>query len=439
MADQVSPQISAAFAALFSTISDHESDARKAMISLLDPATIQKPEGGVSLDSSTIEKIIATVDPDTALKMDTAIESTYFVEQTALWTVKRSFDTRRTAVANFNNMSAPRGRGQHAYVLEADANYCYDLDPDVREFLVFEISKITGYETTSAVDAADSTVVVLGPKAILGPNIIEADNERIWDPKGVHGRSSKIPRPPEAFILYRKDKHPEIKSNFPGIHNNEISVMIGSMWCQESVEVRAKYHDKSQMIKAALMATHPDYRYKPRKSSEIKKRRGAARILVIDETAFPFRVHDPLRRGPDLDIDDEKMLRRRFPGIRQVRVKVNAETEITQRIACNKKHHVTILRGWTPRLVESWVLRDVENDFGLFSHGATVSGSNNQGRTATLFQDAWNGVEVSHGSQVSTELPIREPEVVAMDMHLVEDTDIDSIVENWDQHLASAN
>jgi hypothetical protein len=32
----------------------------------------------------------------------------------------------------------------------------------------------------------------------------------------------KIPRPPNAYILYRKDKHPIILDTYPGIRNNEI-------------------------------------------------------------------------------------------------------------------------------------------------------------------------------------------------------------------------
>jgi len=44
------------------------------------------------------------------------------------------------------------------------------------------------------------------------------------------------------------------------------------MWKGESPEVRAKYHQKSLDIKAQLLALHPNYRYAPRKSSEIRRR-----------------------------------------------------------------------------------------------------------------------------------------------------------------------
>lgn len=53
----------------------------------------------------------------------------------------------------------------------------------------------------------------------------------VWDPlhnhvpmvvKRARDVSTKVPRPPNAFILYRKDKHAQLKASFPDIHNNEI-------------------------------------------------------------------------------------------------------------------------------------------------------------------------------------------------------------------------
>lgn len=35
-------------------------------------------------------------------------------------------------------------------------------------------------------------------------------------------RMKKIPRPPNAFILYRQHHHPKVKAAHPDMHNNEI-------------------------------------------------------------------------------------------------------------------------------------------------------------------------------------------------------------------------
>ena len=37
-----------------------------------------------------------------------------------------------------------------------------------------------------------------------------------------HARRAKVPRPPNAFILYRQERHPVLKSEHPEYHNNDI-------------------------------------------------------------------------------------------------------------------------------------------------------------------------------------------------------------------------
>ncbi|KAK0753562.1 high mobility group box domain-containing protein, partial [Schizothecium vesticola] len=81
----------------------------------------------------------------------------------------------------------------------------------------------------------------------------------------------KTPRPPNAFILYRKDMHGELKKRYPDIHNNEISVLAGSLWKAERPEVRAKYYAKSVELKDQLLRAQPHYRYQPRRSADIRR------------------------------------------------------------------------------------------------------------------------------------------------------------------------
>nr|AST15023.1 mat1-2-1 [Trichoderma spinulosum] len=89
-------------------------------------------------------------------------------------------------------------------------------------------------------------------------------------------KPTKIPRPPNAYILYRKDRHNMVKAANPGITNNEIfpilAQILGRAWNQESRDVRQTYKTMSEEIKLALLEKHPDYQYKPRKSSEKRRR-----------------------------------------------------------------------------------------------------------------------------------------------------------------------
>ncbi|QSS53977.1 HMG box protein [Histoplasma capsulatum var. duboisii H88] len=89
-------------------------------------------------------------------------------------------------------------------------------------------------------------------------------------------KPEKIPRPPNAFILYRQHHHPLVKATHPDFHNNEISVLLGKKWKAESAETKAHFKSLADEIKVQHAKDHPDYQYAPRKPSE-KKRRSTSR------------------------------------------------------------------------------------------------------------------------------------------------------------------
>ncbi|KAL0937927.1 mating type protein mat1-2-1 [Colletotrichum truncatum] len=82
----------------------------------------------------------------------------------------------------------------------------------------------------------------------------------------------KVPRPPNAYILYRKDHHAKVKQFNTQLTNNQISVILGKAWNNESHAVREKYTELARLHKERLMMLHPDYRYTPRKPSEKRRR-----------------------------------------------------------------------------------------------------------------------------------------------------------------------
>lgn len=92
----------------------------------------------------------------------------------------------------------------------------------------------------------------------------------------VPAKALKIPRPPNAFILYRQHHHPKIRVAYPHLHNNDISIILGKQWKSEPDEVRAHYKCLADESKRKHFEEHPDYQYSPRKPSE-KKRRTSSR------------------------------------------------------------------------------------------------------------------------------------------------------------------
>ncbi|EFY88585.1 hypothetical protein J3459_011535 [Metarhizium acridum] len=114
-------------------------------------------------------------------------------------------------------------------------------------------------------------------------------------PPPVSTKVTKIPRPPNAYILYRKERHNTVKEANPGITNNEISQILGRAWNLESREVRQKYKDMADRVKQALLEKHPDYQYKPRKPSEKKRRtrRNAQQQISMNSATGDFAISSP--------------------------------------------------------------------------------------------------------------------------------------------------
>ena len=73
------------------------------------------------------------------------------------------------------------------------------------------------------------------------------------------------PRPPNAFILYRKDKQSGIAIANLGITNNDISRIIGQMWRNETESVRQQYQALAERVKAEHRIKFPNYKYSPKR------------------------------------------------------------------------------------------------------------------------------------------------------------------------------
>lgn len=186
------------------------------------------------------------------------------------------------------------------------------LSCDVLSCILYHMEQYIHSTAMFIPDAASPNTTLLGPFSLFESHIVEVDGVKLWDPTGIYAPppKEKIPRPPNAFILYRRDKHVQLKAKYPDMHNNEISVMVGTMWKSEATDVRLKYQKMSKNLKAEIMAAHPDYQYKPRRSHQIKRR--ATRIVRVENEqgdAEEANIHP----------EDLRDLRERFPRIMRIR------------------------------------------------------------------------------------------------------------------------
>ncbi len=100
----------------------------------------------------------------------------------------------------------------------------------------------------------------------------------------VPGKKSKVPRPPNAFILYRQKHHPILKAQQPHLVNNQISVVLGKQWKQESGQEKAHFKALAEKMKMQHAAENPGYQYAPRRPSEKKRRITAKKLAKLRAT-----------------------------------------------------------------------------------------------------------------------------------------------------------
>ncbi|KAF2497870.1 hypothetical protein BU16DRAFT_327412 [Lophium mytilinum] len=78
----------------------------------------------------------------------------------------------------------------------------------------------------------------------------------------------KIPRPRNAFILYRQHHQQTVVARHPGLANPEISKIIGEQWQSESDAVKAEWKGLANEEKSRHLLKYPEYRYQPRRNGK---------------------------------------------------------------------------------------------------------------------------------------------------------------------------
>lgn len=119
------------------------------------------------------------------------------------------------------------------------------------------------------------------PEASADPSL---DGPDLTQAVRLPGKKSKVPRPPNAFILYRQTHHPILKAEQPLLSNNQISVILGKQWKAEVEEVKDKFRFMADALKTKHAAENPGYQYAPRKPSEKKRRMTARKLSQLQST-----------------------------------------------------------------------------------------------------------------------------------------------------------
>nr|QOE88723.1 HMG domain-containing [Phyllosticta citriasiana] len=110
----------------------------------------------------------------------------------------------------------------------------------------------------------------------------------------------KVPRPCNPFIMYRNFLHQRVTMENPGLHNNQISKIIGKMWQEESPEAKELWRERAKLGKEEHHVRFPDYQYRPRKPGEKKRRMTKKKLAEAAAAAAnrPSISDEPLTFDP---------------------------------------------------------------------------------------------------------------------------------------------
>ncbi|GAB7359580.1 hypothetical protein MBLNU230_g6766t2 [Neophaeotheca triangularis] len=174
------------------------------------------------------------------------------------------------------------------------------------------LQDISGCVFSMAADCVSNTLMIqpTGPALMSSPESVgnadspaseAASPQQAVQTISTKKAKAKVPRPPNAFIIYRKEWHPKILAQMPHLHNNQISVIIGQQWRKEADSVKEIYKRKSESAKSQHALDHPDYQYQPRKPSEKKKRMTKRKLAALNATQQPSNAPAPPSEGFTVD------------------------------------------------------------------------------------------------------------------------------------------
>ncbi|KAJ1675125.1 hypothetical protein EV182_001888, partial [Spiromyces aspiralis] len=140
-----------------------------------------------------------------------------------------------------------------------------------------------------AVDAA--TTSSFGALSFQNAHFQDYDpSGRLIKRQGKASKPKRTPRPPNAFILYRKAKQAEVIQQNPGVSNKEVSCIIGNMWKNEEPAVVAKFRKQAEIEKQLHKERHPNYKYQPRKPKSKRQAEAAAMAAAAAPAHHPQYV-----------------------------------------------------------------------------------------------------------------------------------------------------
>ncbi|KAK8086731.1 HMG box protein [Apiospora phragmitis] len=104
-------------------------------------------------------------------------------------------------------------------------------------------------------------------------------------------KAPKVPRPRNAFILYRQHYQAIVAARNPGLANPDISKLIGEQWREQPEEVKDSWKRLAEEEKIRHQRQYPDYRYQPRRGGKNQNNANSAANKVTSTGEDPSRCN----------------------------------------------------------------------------------------------------------------------------------------------------
>ncbi|KDR16421.1 uncharacterized protein LOC110832614 [Zootermopsis nevadensis] len=119
--------------------------------------------------------------------------------------------------------------------------------------------------TTTTTTATTGAAVAGSSRDMLLPQLLTNPREKkqnAWPKR----RAGKIPRPPNAFMIFANEWRRKLAYQYPSESNKEISVRLGVMWKNLSADAKEKYYTASRQADEEHKRKYPGYYYSPKEA-----------------------------------------------------------------------------------------------------------------------------------------------------------------------------
>ncbi|KAJ3576486.1 hypothetical protein NPX13_g3686 [Xylaria arbuscula] len=169
-----------------------------------------------------------------------------------------------------------------------------------------ETSEHRSRKRAKSIDVEEANQPSLAKLSLYTPTTARSDGPR--ELICLCAKAPKVPRPRNAFILYRQAWQGHFAAQHPGLANPEISKLIGEKWREQPESVKNEWKQLAEEEKVRHQHQYPGYRYQPRRGGKNSSGRptsssgdapgrcpkcGGRYIAAPRTPTTPFRVASP--------------------------------------------------------------------------------------------------------------------------------------------------